>query len=113
METVRAEYEAATGPVRGRRELLDLLLHGESFAWLRTLSELIVEIDELASRAPAPTSREVAEMAALVEGLIRSSDDPDAFGSRYVELLASEPHVAMSHVSLREVLRGSSSRKRR
>jgi redox-sensitive bicupin YhaK (pirin superfamily) len=105
MDSTRDRYELARGPVRSRGELLDLLLHDETFAWLRALSGLIVEIDELAARDPAPTPAETAEVGTLVEAFISSSDDPDAFGSRYVAVLASEPRVAMSHVGLREVLR--------
>jgi redox-sensitive bicupin YhaK (pirin superfamily) len=108
IETARDRYELAGGPVRSRGELLDLLLHHETFAWLRPLSGLIVQIDELAARDPVPTSAETEAMGTLVQAFISSSDDPGAFGSRYVRLLASEPHVAMSHVSLREALSGLS-----
>jgi hypothetical protein len=104
METARERYEFASGPVRSRGELLDLLLHEETFAWLGPLSGLIVEIDELAARDPAPTPAETAAMGTLVQAFTSSSDNPDAFGSRYVALLASEPRVAMSHVGLRDAL---------
>jgi hypothetical protein len=106
IETARHGYEVASGPVRSRGELLELLLHAEAFAWLRPLSGLIVEIDELAARDPAPTPTETAAMGTLVRAFTASSDDPDAFGSRYVGLLVSEPRVAMAHVGLRDALAG-------
>jgi hypothetical protein len=112
METAQYQYELASGPVRSRGELLDLLLHDEAFAWLRPLSGLIVEIDELAARDPAPTPTETAAMGTLVQAFTSSSDDPDAFGSRYVGLLTSEPRVAMSHVGLRDALAGFRARQR-
>src|SRR5919106_5017617 len=104
MDVSRDRYELANGPVPSRGELLQLLLHDEAFAWLGPLSGLIVEIDELAARYPAPTEEDTAAMGALVQALISFSDDPDAFGSRYVALLAAEPHVAMNHVGLRAAL---------
>jgi hypothetical protein len=106
IQTARDRYERASGPVRSRGQLLDLLLHDGSFGWLRPLSGLIVEIEELAARDPAPTAEETAAMGSLVRSLTSSSDDPDAFGSYYVGLLASEPNVAISHLSLRDALGG-------
>ena len=97
----RERYELVNGVVRSRTGLLGLLLSDDAFAWLRPLSRLIVEIDELAARDVAPTEGETEEMRARVEALTASSDDPEAFGSRYIALLASEPRVAMNHGELR------------
>src|SRR5919106_5505862 len=104
LEVSRERYELANGPVRSKGDLLQLLLHDETFAWLRPLSGLIVEIDELAARDDAPTGAETAAIGALVQAFTSSSDDPEAFGSRYVALLSSEPRVAMSHIGLRDAL---------
>ena len=104
MEVSRDAHEAENGPVCGRAELLDLLLQDERFAWLGPLSRLIVEVDELVARDPVATEAETAAMGARVQAFVSSSDDPDAFGSRYVDLLVSEPRVAMVHVGLRAVL---------
>jgi hypothetical protein len=106
LEVSRERYESVHGPVRSKGELLQLLLHDETFAWLGPLSGLIAEIDELAARDPAPTPAETAAMGALVRTFTSSSDNPEAFGSRYVALLSSEPHVAMSHIGLRDALGG-------
>jgi hypothetical protein len=106
LEVSRERYEHSIGPVRSKGELLRLLLHDETFAWLGPLSGLIVEIDELAARDPSPTEAETAAMGTLVRAFTSSSDNPDSFGSRYVALLALEPRVAMSHVGLRDALAG-------
>jgi hypothetical protein len=106
LEVSRQRYELANGRVQSEVELLQLVLHDETFAWLGPLSALIVEIDEVAIREPAPTSAETAEMGAYVREFTSSSDDPDAFGSRYIALLASEPLVSMSHIDLRDALSG-------
>jgi len=106
LEVSRERYELVHGPVRSKGELLQLLLQDETFAWLRPLSGLIVEIDELAARDPSPTEAETAAMGTLVRAFTSSSDNPDSFGSRYVALLALEPRVAMSHVGLRDALGG-------
>ena len=94
-------YVLAYGVVPSRSELLGLLLGDETFAWLGPLSRMIAEIDELAARDVAPTLAEAEEMRARTEALITSSEDPNAFGSRYIALLPSEPRVAMNHGELR------------
>ncbi|MFY9588564.1 MAG: hypothetical protein WAT66_14050 [Actinomycetota bacterium] len=108
VEFSRERYELAHGEVHGKTALLDLLLHDEAFAWLRPLSKIIVEIDELAARKNAPTAAEVEEIRARAEALTTTSHDRNAFGSRYVALLASEPRVAMNHGELRAAVAPSS-----
>jgi hypothetical protein len=97
----RERYELVNGPVRSKSALLDLVLDDEAFAWLGPLSKLIVEIDGVAARAIPPTETEKEELLRRVQTFTVSSDDPNAFGSRYIALLASEPHVAMHHGELR------------
>lgn len=104
IDVSRERYELANGPVGSRADLLDLLLRDEAFAWLRSLSSLIVEIDELVAEDGALTEAEAGEIRAHVEALLSASDDRGSFGSRYVALLASEPRVAMSHLGVRGAL---------
>ncbi len=46
LDSERAKYEKAYGPVRSPGEMLQLVLGNEHFAWLRPYSGLIVRIDE-------------------------------------------------------------------
>jgi hypothetical protein len=103
IELVRREYEYANGRVGGSGEMLNLVLHDETFAWIRPLSGLIVEVDELADRDEAVTEKEAGLVRARIEKLI-TTEDPRGFGSRYIELLASEPKLAMSHFTVRTAL---------
>jgi len=63
-----------------------------------------VQIDELVARDQSPTEAEAEEIRRLVETFMNASDDVNAFGSRYIALLASEPRVAMNHGELRAAL---------
>jgi hypothetical protein len=108
VEFSRERYELSNGAVHGKTALLDLLLNDEAFAWLRPLSKIIVEIDELAARKTAPSASEVEEIRARAEALTTASRDRNAFGSRYVALLASEPRIAMNHGELRAAVAASS-----
>lgn len=105
IEFSRERYELENGRVRGKGQLLDLLLNNEQFTWLRPLSRFIVAIDELAARRPAPGEEETARIRADAESFISPDAGADAFGGRYTALLASEPKVAMHHGVLRAALR--------
>ena len=53
----RVGYEKANGRIASRQEFLQLALKDDWFAWLRPVSELIVQIDELlGGMSPSPTS---------------------------------------------------------
>jgi len=51
----RHDYELQRGAVLGAGELLQLLTSDAHFAWLRSLSELIVDVDVFLEADPAPT----------------------------------------------------------
>ena len=47
----RAEYEKESGPAGGPGQMLKLLTEHPSFAWLHTMSELIVDLDSLLAQS--------------------------------------------------------------
>lgn len=91
------------GPIAGPFELLGLALNHEQFAWLRSLSELMVELDEVRD-ADAPYEARLAAFRVAVEELVgpRPPGRPQ-FRERYAEML-QRPEVAMAHGDLRRVL---------
>ncbi len=94
--TVRSEYERQYGPIGGPGALLRLLMEDPFFSWLRPMSQVMVEMDELAE-APAPL--EPIRMAGLrerMEGMIATD--------RYLSLLQSSPEIVMAHTDLRKAL---------
>jgi hypothetical protein len=105
VEFSRERYELENGPVRGKGQLLDLLLNDEAFGWLRPLSRLVVAIDQLSTRRTAVGEQDAAAIRTQVEEFISPTENANAFGSRYCALLPSEPRIAMNHGALREVLR--------
>lgn len=101
IEFSRDRYVLATGLVSTRSELLGLMVGHDAFTWLRPLTKLITEIDALAARVDPPSGAEIAEIGGRAAALTSGSDDPEAFGSRYVALLPAEPRIAMHHGDLR------------
>ena len=100
---VRAHPEA--GPI-GTGEMLMLATQGEEFAWLRTLSELMAQIDELRDdpRAGADASLQGAVRAAVEELLGSHAEAATPFQVRYWQSIHDQPQVAMAHARVRQAL---------
>jgi hypothetical protein len=95
LESERVGYERANGRIGSSQEFLQLALQHEWFAWLRPVSELIVQIDELLD-GENPVTDELA--SAIVERTRTLLTDGQApFGRRYHELLQRDPGVLVAH----------------
>lgn len=89
-------------------DLLQMLTKDPEFAWLRGLSELIVEID--VARDDADTRDDYAlGVRSKVERFIsppKSAEAADEFARCYWPYVQEDPHVAMAHGAVKRVLGG-------
>lgn len=69
LQPARARYEDLHGPVPGTLQLLQLLIQDPSFAWLRRLSELMADLDEMLD-AGAPSDDEQGAVRRELELLL-------------------------------------------
>ncbi|MBS0327878.1 MAG: hypothetical protein JSS46_15215 [Proteobacteria bacterium] len=105
VERARRDFEREQHALFGAGELLRLLTSDPHFAWLRSLSELIVDLDVFLEVAPGPGDDDAAAVRAEVERLI--SPDPNTEGSlgeRYREYVLDDPAVAIAHAEVRQAL---------
>ncbi len=97
------EVEAPQIPGRQGLVLLDRLINDPEWAWLRTLSMLIADLDEALSDPAEPTPETAAayvgRVRALVFGLGESSDEQ--FLERYRPLLQESAALASAHGELK------------
>lgn len=96
IEAERDEYEQVHGRV-APAELLQLLLGDPQFAWLRSISELIVQIDELSERDEPPTPAQANDVLGLVRQLLTETDARTEFARRYAETLQRRPDLVVAH----------------
>jgi len=102
LERERHAYEQRHGAVPAGA-LLRLVLDDEQFAWLRTLSALIAQIDA-AVDADEPIAHEHAQRAFReAHRLLKSGGDGD-FQGRYRAALQESPDVVMAHADVSRVL---------
>ena len=105
LDSERAKYEKAYGPVRSPGEMLQLVLGNEHFAWLRPYSGLIVRIDEwLAADDDAlPAEADAFWDEAIALTTPAEAVDESAAG-RYRLFLDEVPKVATEHAAIRAAL---------
>jgi hypothetical protein len=101
LDTERDAYEQVYGRVSSG-ELLQLVISHEQFAWLHSISELIVRIDELLDAEEPATAVDVESLFTQARGLLRPSETGNDFERKYYAAIQREPDAVLAH---REVTR--------
>lgn len=102
IEAARADYTmSGVNVVTGPGHLLQLLNDDPFFAWLKPLTSLIVDIDEMARTDFEP--KDAQAIAARVERLFGANVDA-AFAEHYIPILQRDVDVAIAHAAVRQAL---------
>lgn len=94
IDATKSDYAFAYAPIGSPSHLLRLINDDAFFAWLKPLTAIIVEIDEMTRRDFE--SKDATAIASRVEAFLGAD--------QYVELLQREVDVATAHAALRKVL---------
>jgi hypothetical protein len=105
LDIERAAYEKARGRVSSG-EMLQLVINHEQFAWLHSISELIVSIDELLDADEPLTNQEAKLLRNQVETLLKPSETGNAFEQRYYAVLQNKPDAVIAHREVTKILSG-------
>ena len=109
MDQQKAEYEQVYGRISTTGELLNLVLDDPHFAWLRQLSGMIVQIDEIvAARSKAGFQEAAATLEALGKLLV-PSESGTPFQQNYWRAIQTHPDVLMMHGDVRKLLQSEAS----
>jgi hypothetical protein len=106
-ERARRDAETERQTVIMPGEWLQRLAGDAQFAWLRSLSELMVDLDVFLEADPAPADDDLAAIRAEIERLIAPSAVPgieSEFARHYWRYVHDEPRVAIAHGEVRQAL---------
>ena len=102
----REGVERVRGRIESSGEFLQLVLHDEWFAWLRPLSALVVQIDELLDAEEA-TEREADALIAQAREMLKPEEgSAGGLGEKYRAALQRSPGVVLAHAEASEILGG-------
>ena len=108
LDDARAAYEMDRGRVGTNANLLQLVINDPWFAWLHSLSELVVRMDEAVEPDVPATQTDATALVDQVGRLLTASETGEGFARRYYEALQRQPAVVLAHADVRRVLRNKS-----
>jgi len=103
MDAQRVRYEREHGRVRTPNEFLGLVLEHPSFAWLRSLSALIAQLDEWVEEKAERGDADFESMLLTLRSLI-ATEGPPSFSKPYWDIVNDVPEVLVNHVKLHRLL---------
>ena len=103
LEMERINYEKVSGRVNSG-ELLQIVLNHPQFGWLRIISALLVEIDELLDDEDPADASDFAELTSQARRLLTAPENEE-FKTKYQAALQLEPAVVMAHANIMQLLR--------
>ena len=109
LDRERRRYEDRRGAVQAG-ELLHLVMTDPQFAWLRSLSTMIAQIDATVDADDPITEETCAGMLQGAYRLLKSGGSSD-FQLKYHDALQDSPDVVMAHAEVSRVLPASLSSK--
>jgi hypothetical protein len=93
----REGYERARGKIGNSYEFLQLVMGDAWFAWLRQLSELIVEMDELLASKETPKEATALALVQQAKILLTPSESGSEFQRKYFTAMQQSPEVVLAH----------------
>jgi len=103
LEMERADFERNFGSLTSG-ELLQLVINHPQFAWLRQISALVVQMDEMLATEEPATLNDVQGLLSQASQLFNSSTDEE-FRAKYQAALQREPAAVMAHSEVTKLLR--------
>jgi hypothetical protein len=103
LEMERADFERNFGRLTSG-ELLQLVINHPQFAWLRQISALVVQMDEMLAAEEPATPGDVQGLLAQASLLFTSSTD-EVFKEKYQAALQREPAAVVAHSEVTKLLR--------
>ena len=100
----RAAYERERGKIEKSYAYLQLVMSDPWFAWLRQLSELIVEMDELLAAKETPSEATAQALIQQATILLTPSEAGSEFQKKYFAAMQESPEVVLAHSEFAGVL---------
>jgi hypothetical protein len=100
----RTGYERVHGAIANSYQFLQLVMSDPWFAWLRQLSELIVEMDELLAAKETPNEATGAALIQNARMLLTPAESGSEFQKKYFAAMQRSPEVVVTHAEFAKVL---------
>jgi hypothetical protein len=93
----KIRYERTHGRLETSGQFLQLAINDPHFAWLRPISELVVQIDQLLASDEPGAEVDADTVMTQAKTLLRADENGGDFQKRYYQALQDSPDVVMAH----------------
>src|SRR3982750_4360822 len=97
LDSERAQYELVHGRIASPGAFLQLVINDEWFTWLRVMSELIVQIDEVTDAKEPAQAGDANRLLEQTRKLLTPDEQGQGFTKRYFDALQRDPGIVVSH----------------
>ena len=104
LERERDAYEREHRKIGSSYEYLNLVMHDTAFAWLRLLSELIVQIDESLDGRETPSEATANALIQQSRLLLTPNEGGAEFQRKYFTSVQESPEVVLAHAEFAKLL---------
>ena len=104
LDDERAAFERIKGPMGTPGQVLSLVMSDPVFAWLHSISRLIIKFDEL-SESSEGTEAQANELLSRARELILPKVADDEFARKYKASLQRNSAAVMQHAEVLKALR--------
>ena len=104
LDDEREAYERVHDRIENSYEVLRLVMHDPWFAWLHSLSELIVKIDESLDADQQPSEADVESVIRQARELTSPDENGGEFQQRYFRSLQRSPDAVLAHAEAMRVI---------
>lgn len=100
----RIRYEQVYGRIASGGELLQLVIRDPWFAWLRPISEIIVQVDEIQDAKEPVSEAQAQTLLGQVRALLTPTPEGEGFGRSYYDALQKDPNSILMHGEISRLL---------
>jgi hypothetical protein len=104
LHSERIVYEQFHGRISSTNEFFRLVLEHEWFDWLRPMSQLIVEIDDVLSPKEPMTLGQAEALLEKARHLLQPDVEGSSSEKRYYRAIQRDPDIALMHAEAMQLL---------
>lgn len=108
LHSERVVYEQFHGRIPSSGEFFRLVLEHEWFSWLRPMSQLIVQIDDVLSPKEPMTLGQAEALLEKARMLLQPSAEGTSAEKRYYRAIQRDPEIALMHAEAMQLLNSES-----
>jgi hypothetical protein len=105
LDRERASYEKVNGQIAGPGPFLNLVINDPHFQWLKTISTMVVEIDEALSRRSTAGEADALALIEQTRDIMRLRENGTDFQVRYYNAVQESPDVVILQCKIEDLLR--------